>query len=616
MPEDTKGVSAVINFILALLVALQSTASSAADDLQATQEPQTISLGPEFVPRFAALHPSESLVVPEGETYTVYAPAEYHTIEVAGTLVFSDHCAPITLKCVNIQVLPTGTVEMGTDELPFLGQLEIIIKDEPLDYEHDPYGWGNGIICLGKWYANGIEPDPWMIDGDTPRFSPTRNITIRSENPSGTRGHTVVTKHGYAEVRNVAFLDMGRTLPVDLDSTVENDDGTYTIGTNQIARYVFHWHHNHPMEMTEDPTGVLSGCYVDSGNVNKWGVVIHGTNDVLVTNNVVTRLQGAGIATEDGNEIGNVITNNLLVGVKGTDRNDKFNLVSGRNNPGAAGSGIWLQGMTDSIVSNNVAVDCSIGFQGFNNRRGFKDEFLSFRSNNSPQEFDGNTAIECQVGLETWNTPGDFTVTNFESEGGSVAIMMGSGEPGSITLIDSVLRNAKDSGIKSSRAYTTSVNLYNCEIDNCEWGLASAGTMRIENCDLHDSQIADITDVFRPYDMVVTDSQIEKFVLKDHPNYNKQRNYASWVRDNPIRVNNWNGDGNSYLLIEPTQDENEPAYVGMQNGKPFGAPTEGYTLGTLYEAFGTMFKGTPPVDYTSLKVLPGLVNGRGLLIEN
>ena len=88
------------------------------------------------------------------------------------------------------------------------------------------------------------------LDGDSELdFLPhianlTRNVTFSSENPSGTRGHTMFMGRADVDIRYAAFLDLGRTKIGPLDSTTFDSAGNVThIGTNQIARYPVHTHY-------------------------------------------------------------------------------------------------------------------------------------------------------------------------------------------------------------------------------------------------------------------------------------------------------------------------------------------------------------------------------------
>lgn len=173
----------------------------------------------------------------------------------------------------------------------------------------------------------------------------SRNVVIRSENPAGTRGHTMFMDRADVDLRYVQFKDLGRTTGEALDSTTFDDHGRVTrVGTNQIARYPLHLHH---VLGAPNPTNTgyqfqLIGNVIDGGR--KWGLVLHDSHYGLVKDNVVYNLQTAGIVTEEGSESYNVVERNFVTGV---DKGDGFWINGARNYfrdnvVGRANTGFWL----------------------------------------------------------------------------------------------------------------------------------------------------------------------------------------------------------------------------------------------------------------------------------
>jgi len=186
----------------------------------------------------------------------------------------------------------------------------------------------------------------------------SRNIIIRSANPSGTRGHVLMTDRAEVDIRYVAFKDLGRTTISPLDSTTLDSGGHAThIGSNQIGRYSLHMHHlfGPAAPPPNSYQFVLIGNAVDGGT--KWGITIHNTHYGLVQDNVVYNAAGAGIMTEDGSETANVIQNNFIVRAWGTGH-ERADGRSSTNDWGWEGSGIWLRG-PDNIVRNNVVANAN-----------------------------------------------------------------------------------------------------------------------------------------------------------------------------------------------------------------------------------------------------------------
>ncbi len=125
---------------------------------------------------------------------------------------------------------------------------------------------------------------------------------------------------------------------------------------NRLARYPFHWHmlSYSGSQTLED----ASGQYFKNSSINSSknrGVVIHGTNGVLVQNNVIYDIQGHGIFTEDAVERRNVIDGNLVLMV----RNPPFGTQLKQHETGERGSsGFWISN-PDNIITNNIAGDCA-----------------------------------------------------------------------------------------------------------------------------------------------------------------------------------------------------------------------------------------------------------------
>lgn len=130
----------------------------------------------------------------------------------------------------------------------------------------------------------------------------TRNITLRSEDVDGVRGHVMLMNadngtDGCANViRFVAFENLGRT-----DMHIET--GTMT---NPMGRYPVHLFEMGTQD--EAPLSILSGCAVN-GSLG-WGIVHHKSH-AHISKNVVYDTVGAGIIASDGRETGEW-TNNFV----------------------------------------------------------------------------------------------------------------------------------------------------------------------------------------------------------------------------------------------------------------------------------------------------------------
>lgn len=191
----------------------------------------------------------------------------------------------------------------------------------------------------------------------------TRNITIRSENPDGVRGHTSFFANSIHDVRYVTLHELGRTVVGEIDNTVfENGELTH-IGSNQVGRYSHHLHHlSGPAGGIAISPGEANYQWVGIGNsivgALKWGTAIHDSHYGLLKNNVYYDADGSAIATESGSEYENLIDSNFVVRVNGGGGDFAWHGVQrteGQVDRGDMGDGIWLAGPMNSVRNNVVA---------------------------------------------------------------------------------------------------------------------------------------------------------------------------------------------------------------------------------------------------------------------
>lgn len=219
-----------------------------------------------------------------------------------------------------------------------------VTLDSALSYSHKGARDGNDALVFTPYVAN-----------------LTRNVVLRSENPNGTRAHTMYTGHGAVDIEYVGFYDMGRTTNDPLNSTKTDSMGMVTsVGTNQIARYAVHMHHQ------TAPHKLVDGQYrfVLEGNaiystvpVSRWGITVHASHYGLVKDNVVVSVAGAGIVTENGNETGTIFEGNFVSAVHGNGSRPDGRI----GEIGFEGSAFWFRG-GNNIVRDNVASGSNDGF--------------------------------------------------------------------------------------------------------------------------------------------------------------------------------------------------------------------------------------------------------------
>jgi hypothetical protein len=192
----------------------------------------------------------------------------------------------------------------------------------------------------------------------------SRNVIVRSENPGGTRGHTLYTSRADVDIRYVQFQDLGRTRAVPLDANA-----------NHIGRYPLHVHHvwGPPNPSNTGYQFTLLGNAVNDSL--KWPIAVHGSHFGLIKQNVVfggSQLTGAGIAVEDGTETENLFEENFVANIRG-DANPRESgpSTADGSTPGSAAECFWAAGFNNRFI-NNVASSCRNPFQQIVSGPGFK----------------------------------------------------------------------------------------------------------------------------------------------------------------------------------------------------------------------------------------------------
>jgi hypothetical protein len=186
----------------------------------------------------------------------------------------------------------------------------------------------------------------------------SRNVIVRSENPAGTRGHTIFVSRADVDLRYVEFRELGRTRMGQLLNTRFDSEGKpLGIGVNEIGRYAVHFHHD--FGPTATPANGHQFTLVGNSvyNTPKWGITIHRSHYGLIQDNVVFNTRGPGIVTEDGSESFNVFDHNFSLGSTGGGEFAQRTGYAGPGaDPGGEGAGFWFRG-PNNYVRNNVAAD-------------------------------------------------------------------------------------------------------------------------------------------------------------------------------------------------------------------------------------------------------------------
>jgi G8 domain len=225
----------------------------------------------------------------------------------------------------------------------------------------------------------------------------TRSIVIRSANaqPLTERGHVMFMKGAKVDIRDAAFIDLGRT-----DKTLDLSD------TNIRGVYSVHFHQNGYDDEQHIAESVVRGT-------PGWGLVNHSSN-VVATNNVVHDFTGAGFSAEAGDEIGR-FTGNIVSG--GTQRplqgkpyareaigeEPKRRLEAG--DMGKFANGFWIVSPQVVIQNNVVAGGNGTAYLMFS--LGTKE----FGPDHPEGQFTGFPLDRVRGGVvpRTWNYPNQFT---------------------------------------------------------------------------------------------------------------------------------------------------------------------------------------------------------------
>jgi len=209
-----------------------------------------------------------------------------------------------------------------------------VTLDAPLDFDHP-----------------GARDHQGHLDFLPHLLNTTRNVTLRSENPNGVRGHILLHGRAVVDLRYARLQDLGRT---NIDILGE---------ANQKGRYPLHAHHLIG-PLVPPATGyqfAFVGNVVDFGEGNrtqqrKWAIAIHDSHYGLIAENIVDRAGGAGIVTEDGSETGNRFARNFVVRVIGGNNERTEDRDPGDNSKlGRAGVAYWFNGGGGNVIEENVA---------------------------------------------------------------------------------------------------------------------------------------------------------------------------------------------------------------------------------------------------------------------
>jgi len=479
---------------------------------------------------------------------------------------------------------------------------------KPLDFAHETITDPNGVVVLRPRVAN-----------------LSRNIVIRSENPNGTRGHTADVGHMATwDIRYNRLTGLGRTHLTALNDTVLPNH----TGTNQRGKYAEHHHHAQSVPTSADVGNVYLG-----DPAIKWGLVVHGTSDLLVEQNIAVDFPGAGFITEDGYEVRNVFRNNLAAYSIG-------NAVEAQGNvrldcPGCEGTGFWFRGVMNTF-DGNEAWNNLTGMNLINQQQppgqypsapGGKPDAKINHYVTKPIVMTRNVlAANTRTGLEMWATP-QFPNQELTAVYNRDIQAFGVISEG----IQLLFRNPKiicqagtnSIGIHSGMAYIGSFEIDGGGyIGGCAVGIAGGGGasyMRVTGTTLQNGINIDLLPQFTTFVDVMHKP------LGDLPHrYLLFGNGAIWNGTDPLPkignslyipqrgssvvVKNWQGTGQDYRLFYKQQLGNNPSWysAGAQHG--YNTPVSGLTMQQSWDQFGLSIWGDVLRENEAVQ-LDGLVNG-------
>ena len=273
-------------------------------------------------------------------------------------------------------LVPEGRVEIhGAEKSPYAAMDgNALAGSDTLSFSGDTDGWavGDTLVVMGARLGafqdetrtitkitqtgNGIEVEldrPLQHDHVTPQGhdldifvgNSTRNVQFESENPDGVRGHVMMMHTGDVSIQFAEFIELGRT---DKSRLLDDD-------SNPAGRYALHLHETGTS--LDDDMAVIYGNSVHGSP--GWGIVQH-SSYAAVDYNFVYDIDGAGIVSEDGNEIGQWI-GNFVTGVPGAGGD--FSIQRDELNADFGHSGVAYENQARQIVQQgNIAANANTGW--------------------------------------------------------------------------------------------------------------------------------------------------------------------------------------------------------------------------------------------------------------
>ncbi|MEL7376255.1 MAG: G8 domain-containing protein, partial [Bacteroidota bacterium] len=399
----------------------------------------------------------DNVEIPAGRTiYLDISPPELGAINIRGELIFAETDLELTAKTI---VINGGLLQIGTEDAPFEHRATITLNgpDEDLlgmgarhlavmsggrldlhgaSANKRPWTQISGSLASGSSeLVLAEQPDNWAV-GDEFVLAPSgydpyeaERLTIEEINGNRIRFSPALAYEHYGEIQNYTLGDgtiqelderaeVGMlTRNIIIQGAEDSQDlrlgghimimqgsgpiqvegiGLRRMGQpGRAGRYSFHWH------LCGDRTGdYVRNCSVYDGLQR--GIVVHGTDNVRVENNVGYNIQNhIFIPAEDGNEVGNYFINNLAVLARRVD--EGFFAFPNSGKPDRVSdqaehrpSGFWMRNLHNILIGNHVAgAERGVGF--FFDRRARHRDFRYFDALDQPLIYQDNVAHSISV---------------------------------------------------------------------------------------------------------------------------------------------------------------------------------------------------------------------------
>jgi len=238
-------------------------------------------------------------------------------------------------------------------------------------------------------YTRNTDGKTWNSDIRAEVGLLSHNIKIQGDASSVTNGfggHIMIHQNGKAFVSNVELYRMGQK------------------ATN--GRYPIHWH----MMAASGNTQFIKNSSIHQ-SFNR-AVTIHGTHGITVENNFIYDHIGHGVFLENGSEINNIITKNVVLHTKKPAQGEQLTPSDNSHDEfqNRSPASFWITNPNNSFTFNVAA-----GTEGAGYWYALAQDFM-FESKNDPRfanqtkpykeafgGFSGNTAHSCRTGLDIFD---------------------------------------------------------------------------------------------------------------------------------------------------------------------------------------------------------------------